>query len=158
MRQLHYGHHLSQLQYLACLERCLRPGTASGRSDLMTVMQISRTQPRGPAWDHGDQARERIDKKCRNQKAGNDLRAFRWGTVADHPYLIYLHPTLWLANKASESGRSFDSHQPSSKGNDRGTMACSFAKIRVRQDAERSLRDAGAPREEISLPLSISLA
>jgi hypothetical protein len=31
-------------------------------------------------------------------------------------------------------------------------MACSFAKTRVRQDAERSLRDAGAPREEISVP------
>jgi hypothetical protein len=33
-------------------------------------------------------------------------------------------------------------------------MACSFAKTRVRQDAERSLRDAGAPREETSLPLT----
>ena len=102
MRQLHYGHHLSQLQYLACLERCLRPGTASGRSDLMTILQIRRTRPRGPAWAHGDQARERIDKKCRNQKAGNDLRAFRWGTVADHPDLIYLHPTLSCAKSADE--------------------------------------------------------
>jgi hypothetical protein len=37
-------------------------------------------------------------------------------------------------------------------------MACSFAKTRVRQDAERSLRDAGAPGGEILLPLSISLA
>jgi hypothetical protein len=93
-----------------------------------------------------------------SQSKGNDLRAFRWGTVADHSYVIYLHPTLSFANKASESGRSFHSHQPSSKGNDRGTMACSFGKIRVRQDDERSLRDAGAPGGEISLPLSISLA
>gem|GEM_PF-1046665 len=100
----------------------------------------------------GDQVREMIDKECRNQKAGNDLRAFRWGTVADHPYVIYLHPTLSFANKASESGRIFDSHQPCSKGNDRGAMAFSFAKTRVRQDAERSLRDAGAPQEEISVP------
>jgi hypothetical protein len=107
---------------------------------------------------YGDQVREMIDKECRNQKAGKDLRAFRWGKVADHPYVIYLHPTLSFANKASESGRSFDSHQPSSKGSDRGAMACSFAKIRVRQDAERSLRDAGAPGGEISLPLSIYLA
>jgi len=53
---------------------------------------------------HGDQVREKIDKECRNQKAGNDLRAFRWGTVADHPYVIYLHPTLSFANKASEKG------------------------------------------------------
>ena len=45
-----------------------------------------------------------IDKECRNQKAGNDLRAFRWGTVADHPNLIYLHPTLSFVNKASEKG------------------------------------------------------
>jgi hypothetical protein len=37
-------------------------------------------------------------------------------------------------------------------------MAYSFAKIRVRQDAERSLWDAGAPGREISLPLSIALA
>ncbi|MBU6327236.1 MAG: hypothetical protein KGQ89_06395 [Verrucomicrobia bacterium] len=30
--------------------------------------------------------------------------------------------------------------------------AATFAKTRVRQDAERSLRDAGAPRGEISVP------
>jgi len=52
-----------------------------------------------------DQARESIDKKSRNQKAGNDLRAFRWGADADHPDVIYLHPTLSFANKAGESGR-----------------------------------------------------
>jgi len=40
--------------------------------------------------------------KLRNQTAGNDLRAFRWGTVADHLYVIYLHLTLSFANKASE--------------------------------------------------------
>ena len=50
-----------------------------------------------------------IDKECRNQKAGYDLRAFRWGTVADHPYVSYLHPTLSFVNKASESGRMMTS-------------------------------------------------
>ena len=51
-----------------------------------------------------------------------------------------------------------ESYESYPKGNVRGTVACSFAKTRARQDAERSLRDAGAPRGEISLPLSISLA
>jgi hypothetical protein len=54
---------------------------------------------------YGDQARERIDKKCRNQKARNELREFRWGTFADHPHVISLHPALSCANNAGESGR-----------------------------------------------------
>jgi hypothetical protein len=37
----------------------------------------------------------------RHQKAGNDLRVFRWGTVADHPDVINLHPALSCANNAS---------------------------------------------------------
>jgi hypothetical protein len=93
-----------------------------------------------------------IDKECLNQKAGNARRSFRGGAATFRPNAIYLHPTLSFANKASESGKIFDSHQPCSKGNVRGAMACSFAKTRVRQDAERSLRDAGAPQEEISVP------
>jgi hypothetical protein len=65
---------------------------------------------------------------------------------------IYLHPAPTFANKAGESGRISESCESFPNGNIRGAVACSFAKTRARQDAERSLRDAGAPREEISLP------
>jgi hypothetical protein len=74
------------------------------------------------------------------------------------PNAAYLHPALSFANKAGESGRMIESYESFSKGNVRGADACSFAKTRVRQDAERSLRDAGAPHGEISVPLSFSLA
>ena len=33
-----------------------------------------------------------------SQSKGNDLRAFRWGAVADHADAIYFHPTLSCAN------------------------------------------------------------
>jgi hypothetical protein len=45
-----------------------------------------------------------------------------------------------------------ESYESIPKGNVHGAVACSFAKARVRQDAERSLRDAGAPLGEISVP------
>ena len=83
-------------------------------------------------------------------KGSNNLRAFRWGADADHPDVIFLHHALSCANKASESGRTIESYESYPKGNVRGAVACSFAKTRARQDAGHSLRDAGAPRGEIT--------
>jgi hypothetical protein len=38
-------------------------------------------------------------------KAGNDLRAFRWGADADRTDVTYLHHTFSFANHIGESGR-----------------------------------------------------
>ena len=48
----------------------------------------------------------------RNQKAGNDLRAFRWGAVATRIDALNIHPTHLIANKVGESGRAIGSYQP----------------------------------------------
>jgi hypothetical protein len=72
-------------------------------------------------------------------------------TATFHSNATNLHPTLTFANKAGESGGTIESYESFPKGNVRGAVAFSFAKTRVRQDAERSLREAGALRGEISL-------
>jgi len=77
-----------------------------------------------------------IDKECRNQKAGNDLRAFRWGAVADHPYLIYLHPTLSFANKASEKGRERSPSVPVGGGRESPLLDLPSPHAILRQQSE----------------------
>jgi hypothetical protein len=84
------------------------------------------------------------------QKARSALRALRRGAAAFHPNVIYLHPALSFANNAGEPGRTIESEDAYPKGHVRRAIACSLAKTRARQDAERCLRDAGAPRGEIS--------
>jgi hypothetical protein len=91
---------------------------------------------------------DQTDEEKGIQKAGNDLRAFRWGAVTYQPNVNNIHHTPTFANKAGGTGRIIENDESFPKGNVRGAVACSFAKTRVRQDAERSLRDAGAPREK----------
>ena len=93
-------------------------------------------------------------------RARNDLRAFRWGTATFHPNATNLHPTAPFANKVSEREYAAMVHlapdipRPRLKTKsvrEEDSSLCahsSLAKTRARQDAGRSLRDAGAPREE----------
>ena len=92
-----------------------------------------------------------------------NLAIKRQGTISERsggarPHFTLTQPPFTpryrSLNKAGESGKSIESYESIPKGNIRGAVACSFAKTRVRQDAGHSLRDAGAPRGETSLPLT----